>query len=207
MRRGRAAMDLNKSIEFNPTSPQVHNFMSIPSSFMIPSHHPYKKVCQEACDQSLFLQLQRQNLDAFWNQQLIDIQNILAFKSQHQLPLARIKKIMKSKGEVKMISADTPILFSKACELFILELTLRSWLQTDQCKRRILQRCDIARAIRHDHTLDFLLHAVPYDDYQVEETENCGQYLPHNQVPFLIDINEDFIMTDDEISQQYMIRP
>ena len=37
------------------------------------------------------------------------------------------------------ISADAPILFAKACELFILELTLRSWFHTDQNKRRTLQ--------------------------------------------------------------------
>ena len=55
-----------------------------------------------------------------------------------------------------MRSAD-----SKACELFILELTLRAWLQTD-CKRRTLQRCDISRAIRQENMLDFLNRVVPY---------------------------------------------
>ena len=40
---------------------------------------------------------------------------------------------------VQTISADAPILFAKACELFILELTLRSWFHTDQNKRRTLQ--------------------------------------------------------------------
>ncbi|KAL0312624.1 UNVERIFIED_CONTAM: Nuclear transcription factor Y subunit C-4 [Sesamum radiatum] len=40
----------------------------------------------------------------------------------HALPLARIKKIMKSSSEeVKMISGEAPIVFSKACELFIEE--------------------------------------------------------------------------------------
>lgn len=43
------------------------------------------------------------------------------FKSnKHQLPLARIKKIMKSDEDVRMISAEAPVLFAKACELFIL---------------------------------------------------------------------------------------
>lgn len=62
-----------------------------------------------------------------------------------------------------MISADTPAIFSKACELFILELTLRAWLQTEECKRRTLQRCDIAMAISHDDLLDFLVDLVPLD--------------------------------------------
>lgn len=41
------------------------------------------------------------------------------------LPLARIKKIMKSDEDVRMIAAEAPVLFAKACEMFILELTLR----------------------------------------------------------------------------------
>ncbi|WVZ16749.1 hypothetical protein V8G54_009731 [Vigna mungo] len=43
----------------------------------------------------------------------------------HSLPLTRIKKIMKKSGkDVKMISEDAPITFSKACELFDLTSTV-----------------------------------------------------------------------------------
>jgi nuclear transcription factor Y gamma len=56
-----------------------------------------------------------------------------------ELPLARIKKIMKLDDDVKMISAEVPILFAKAAEMFIHELTLRSWLHTEESKRRTLQ--------------------------------------------------------------------
>ena len=44
------------------------------------------------------------------------------------LPLARVKNIMRSNEDVRMISAEAPVLFSKACELFIFELVLRSWI-------------------------------------------------------------------------------
>lgn len=47
------------------------------------------------------------------------------FKNHNDLPLARIKRIMKSDEDVRMISAEAPVLFAKACEMFILELTLR----------------------------------------------------------------------------------
>jgi len=40
--------------------------------------------------------------------------DINLFKN-HQLPLARIKKIMKSDEDVRMISSETPVLFAKAC--------------------------------------------------------------------------------------------
>merc|ERR1712224_999173 len=55
----------------------------------------------------------------------------------HQLPLARIKKIMKSDEDVRMIAAEAPVLFAKACEMFILELTLRSWIHSEENKRRL----------------------------------------------------------------------
>ncbi|KAJ9173035.1 hypothetical protein P3X46_016211 [Hevea brasiliensis] len=190
-------MDLNQSIEFNlssTTSPQVHSFMPMSSVLISNYHHPTNEGCKEA-RKSRFMQVQKQNLERFWNQQLLEIQNTSAFKSHHQLPLARIKRIMKSDRQVKMISANTPILLSKACEIFILELTLRSWLQTEECKRGTLQCCDIAKAIRLNDTLDFLVKLVPYDHHKKDdETGNCGEDLeplPAIQVPFpMIDINE-----------------
>ena len=56
-----------------------------------------------------------------------------------ELPLARIKKIMKLDDDVKMISSEVPILFAKAAEIFIHELTMRAWLHTEESKRRTLQ--------------------------------------------------------------------
>ena len=38
-----------------------------------------------------------------------------------------------------MISAEAPVLFAKACELFIRDLTKRSWLHAEENKRRTLQ--------------------------------------------------------------------
>lgn len=58
---------------------------------------------------------------------------------QQILPLARIKKIMKLDEDVKMISAEAPLLFAKAAEIFIHELTLRSWVHTEDNRRRTLQ--------------------------------------------------------------------
>lgn len=63
------------------------------------------------------------------------------FKSnKHPLPLARIKKIMKSDEDVRMISAEAPVLFAKACEMFIIDLTMKAWAQTDAANRKALQR-------------------------------------------------------------------
>jgi hypothetical protein len=47
------------------------------------------------------------------------------FKNYIDLPLARIKRIMKSDEDVHMISAEVLVLFAKACDMFILEMTIR----------------------------------------------------------------------------------
>src|SRR6218665_474856 len=38
-----------------------------------------------------------------------------------------------------MISAEAPVLFAKAAEIFINELTLRAWVHAEENKRRTLQ--------------------------------------------------------------------
>ena len=81
----------------------------------------------------------------------------------HQLPLARVKKIMKSDEDVRMISAEAPALFGKACELFIIELTHRAWIYTEESKRRTLQRSDIGTCIERTDIYDFLQDIVPTD--------------------------------------------
>ncbi|KAF6144861.1 hypothetical protein GIB67_001872 [Kingdonia uniflora] len=62
-----------------------------------------------------------------------------------------------------MTSLDVPIVFAKACEFFIQELTLRSWVYAVESKRKTLRRDDIANAISHEEILDFLLDVVPQE--------------------------------------------
>jgi Spy/CpxP family protein refolding chaperone len=45
--------------------------------------------------------LQKQQLQTFWQQQMQEIEQVNEFRN-HQLPLARIKKIMKSDEDVKV---------------------------------------------------------------------------------------------------------
>ena len=78
----------------------------------------------------------------------------------HQLPLARVKKIMKTDEDLKMISSETPALFAKACELFIIEITRRAWVHTDENKRRTLQKSDVADCIQNTIIFDFLVDVI-----------------------------------------------
>ncbi|WFD05137.1 CCAAT- binding transcription factor component [Malassezia vespertilionis] len=84
--------------------------------------------------------------------------------SSSALPLARIKKVMKNDDEVKMISAEAPILFSRACEIFISDLTCRAFMVAEENKRRTIQRSDIASAIARSDLFDFLIDIVPRSD-------------------------------------------
>lgn len=82
------------------------------------------------------------------------------FKNHNDLPLARIKRIMKSDEDVRMISAEAPVLFAKACELFILDLSIRAWNFSVLHKRRTLQKEDIKEAIQKTDVFDFLVDVI-----------------------------------------------
>ncbi|XP_047063450.1 nuclear transcription factor Y subunit C-3-like [Lolium rigidum] len=91
----------------------------------------------------------------------------------HALPLARIKKIMKrSAGDgsggdgtgARMISGEAPVVFSRACELFVAELTRAAWAATLDGKRRTVHREDVAQAVRDTDLFDFLVDVVKDDD-------------------------------------------
>ena len=71
---------------------------------------------------------------------------------------------MKADPEVKMISAEAPIIFAKACETFITELTMRAWIHAEENKRRTLQRSDIAAALGKSDMFDFLTLSVVIND-------------------------------------------
>eukprot|EP01006_Ploeotia_vitrea_P021115 TRINITY_DN53460_c0_g1_i1.p1 TRINITY_DN53460_c0_g1~~TRINITY_DN53460_c0_g1_i1.p1 ORF type:complete len:283 (+),score=145.05 TRINITY_DN53460_c0_g1_i1:58-849(+) len=103
----------------------------------------------------------RQKMLAMWRNQFATVTSTDYEEFRHhELPLARIKKIMKSDEEVKMISAEAPVLFSKACELFVLDITTRAWMHTLHGKRRTLQRNDVAAAVHTSELFDFLTDVV-----------------------------------------------
>ncbi|XP_058801605.1 nuclear transcription factor Y subunit gamma-like isoform X2 [Phymastichus coffea] len=115
----------------------------------------------------------QQALTQFWPKVNEEIKKITTMDLKTQsLPLARIKKIMKLDGDVKMISAEAPMLFSKAAEIFIHELTLRAWVHTEDNKRRTLQRNDIAMAVTKYDQFDFLIDIVPRDELKQSKAQS-----------------------------------
>lgn len=106
----------------------------------------------------------RDILNTYWQNQVTHLETDDHDYKLHQLPLARIKKVMKADPEVKMISAEAPILFAKGCDMFITELTMRAWIHAEENKRRTLQRSDIASALAKSDMFDFLIDIVPRED-------------------------------------------
>lgn len=103
-------------------------------------------------------------LTTYWQQTITHLESETHDYKIHQLPLARIKKVMKADPEVKMISAEAPILFAKGCDVFITELTMRAWIHAEENKRRTLQRSDIASALAKSDMFDFLIDIVPREE-------------------------------------------
>lgn len=103
-------------------------------------------------------------LTTYWQQIISHLETDTHDYKLHQLPLARIKKVMKADPEVKMISAEAPILFAKGCDIFITELTMRAWIHAEENKRRTLQRSDIASALAKSDMFDFLIDIVPREE-------------------------------------------
>lgn len=127
-----------------------------------------------------FQQLQTQQplqLQDFWANQIAEIEKTADFRN-HTLPLARIKKIMKLDDSVRMIATETPVVFAKACELFILELSSRSWIHTEENRRRTLQRNDISAAVTRSDTFDFLVDTVPREEFKDEAPRIAIAALP-----------------------------
>ncbi|EGR34139.1 transcription factor hap5a family protein, putative, partial [Ichthyophthirius multifiliis] len=146
----------------------------------------------------------------------------------HQLPLARVKKIMKSDEDVRMISAEAPVLFAKACEIFIIELTHRAWLFTEEGKRRTLQvqyiyiynnylyqkkKNDIAACIYNTEIFDFLIDIVPKEDAkanpyiqnnQQEIFQSMNPIGPKNFIKDLNNINLNQFQQNQFLSQSFM---
>lgn len=100
----------------------------------------------------------------YWQETINSIEHDEHDFKNHHLPLARIKKVMKTDEEVRMISAEAPILFAKGCDVFITELTMRAWIHAEENKRRTLQKLDIAAALTKSDMFDFLIDVVPRED-------------------------------------------
>ncbi|KAG6476105.1 hypothetical protein ZIOFF_065341 [Zingiber officinale] len=82
------------------------------------------------------------------------------------IPITRVKKIVKKimrPDKNVMLSDDALVLLAKACELFSLELTHKSWMHTEKAKRKTLQKKGITVTINRSKIYEFLLNSTSMD--------------------------------------------
>ncbi|XP_051140654.1 nuclear transcription factor Y subunit C-2-like [Andrographis paniculata] len=172
-------MDLNQSMQHfttssygQPTTQQMLSFMQMNTLGGGHENNPPKN----------FLNQLKENIEAFWKDQSTEISEASDMHT-HSVSLARMKKIIKFDKEVKMVTADTPVIFAKACELFIMELTLRAWMRAQESNSETIHRNHVANAVRDEELLLFLKDIVPLAPNREEPA-----YAPISNPPSLMSV-------------------
>ncbi|KAL0486839.1 DNA polymerase epsilon subunit 4 [Acrasis kona] len=82
-------------------------------------------------------------------------------KTYADLPLARVKRIMKSDADVKLISQEAVILVAKAAECLIEHLASEAFKHTQSDNRKTLQYKDLSATVKSSEVFDFLEEIIP----------------------------------------------
>ncbi|KFB34968.1 AGAP000441-PA-like protein [Anopheles sinensis] len=130
---------------------------------------------------------QELNIQSFWASVMSSMQEITHVDpSSQSLPLARIRRIMKLDEKVNMIGAEAPLIFAKAIEIFIHELTLRAFMITE--KKALKRDCqelptNVARSPSPEKSLSNLtdIEVTVIDESNPAETSTVGQLVSTNQ--------------------------
>uniref|UniRef100_A0AC34GV74 Transcription factor CBF/NF-Y/archaeal histone domain-containing protein n=1 Tax=Panagrolaimus sp. ES5 TaxID=591445 RepID=A0AC34GV74_9BILA len=122
------------------------------------------------------------DLKMFWEKRLekvnaMPLQNFREIGKHFELPLARIKKIMRldENAEHQMISSEAPMLLSAAAEYLIEEMTLRAWIHTEQNRRKTIQKSDVAAAVAGNEVFDFLIDIIPREEVNKQKPQVDNQ--------------------------------
>ncbi|OAV97843.1 hypothetical protein PTTG_25843 [Puccinia triticina 1-1 BBBD Race 1] len=107
-------------------------------------------------------------LPEFWSHIIRNAEEYQSDFKDGQLPLARIKKLVKSDPDIKMIANEVTVLLDKACEIFINEITVRAFLVANSLNRRTVNTSDVAMAISQSDMFDFLIDIVPTEQLPPE---------------------------------------
>ncbi|XP_072031028.1 uncharacterized protein [Amphiura filiformis] len=101
-------------------------------------------------------------------------------KYNARFPPARIKKIMQTDEDVGKVAAPVPVLISKALEIFLESLIIKSSHQTVARNAKTMTTAHIKQCIQSESTFDFLkdlVENVP-DIAQGEEEDGETNHLP-----------------------------
>lgn len=136
-----------------------------------------------------------QALATAWIQRVKDISNPRAksFKEHVELPFSRVKRIMKANEDVRMVSAETSLTMTKACEFFVEELAKRCWVSTVKNKRNTILQVDTDLTIKRCEKFDFLIDVIDGTiENERKKQRKAEKTVPEAQVQSNIKSEESF---------------
>ncbi|KAG8986775.1 hypothetical protein FRB90_003784 [Tulasnella sp. 427] len=134
-----------------PDTAVTQDFRAPVLDYIVDSGGPEHRPLDLAYDSGVILE---DHLRRFWESQVKSAEEETFDYKHPTLPLARIKKVMKSDPDVKVSRR-------RRAYVFIAEVTSRAWLVASAHKRRTLSRADIAKALAKSDQFDFLIDIVP----------------------------------------------
>ncbi|KAI9143149.1 histone-fold-containing protein [Paraphysoderma sedebokerense] len=78
-----------------------------------------------------------------------------------QVPISKVKKIMKEDKDVSIVSGDAVFLVAASTEIMIEQLMQKAYEYTRRDNRKTLQYKDIANAVKNVDGLEFLMDTIP----------------------------------------------
>ncbi|CAD6268356.1 unnamed protein product [Miscanthus lutarioriparius] len=97
----------------------------------------------------------QQMIEEFWMKKQEEIEAIEDF-GERTIPMTCLKKVICAEKGKMMMTSDTPTFLTKACEIFVQELSVRSWVCASSHNRSTILDSDIAEAIASIESYDFL---------------------------------------------------
>jgi len=88
-----------------------------------------------------------------------------------ELPIARVKRIMKLGEGVKMVSNEAAVKLAYCVDLLIGDITKRAWTCATQNHRRTFLKWDIQEALIDAEHLDFLIDIVPTNETRQQKKD------------------------------------
>jgi len=81
-------------------------------------------------------------------------------KQDREVGLATVKRIMKLNEKVKMVSAEAPVVLSKAAELILGEMAIRAYHECKNTRRKTIKKKDVASGVKKSDMFDFLIDII-----------------------------------------------
>jgi len=102
-------------------------------------------------------------IESMWkNESRLVHDEFITGKGPSELPFSRVKKIIKSTDSIKTVSSEVPHLVSRACGIFITELTITSRFCSNSSTGNITKD-DVGKAIRTAPAFDYLIDILSED--------------------------------------------